>query len=203
MPEPLPALDLPPPDTAGAIPLEQLLARRRSVRSFTGATLDLAAVGQLLWAAQGVRDASGKRTSPSAGALYPLELYLVAGAIHGVPPGTYRYEPSAHRLVRLASGDRRAELAAAALDQAWLADAPALIVVAAVEERTRSKYRKRARRYVRIEVGHAAQNLALQAVSLGLGTVVVGAFRDADVRRVLELADPEQPVVILPVGEPG
>jgi SagB-type dehydrogenase family enzyme len=203
MPEPLPAVDLPPPDTVGATPLEQLLARRRSVRSFADTTLDLAAVGQLLWAAQGVRDASGMRTSPSAGALYPLELYLVAGAVHGLPAGTYHYEPDSHRLVHLASGDRRAAVAAAALDQAWLAEAPALIVVAAVEERTRSKYRTRARRYVRIEVGHAAQNLALQAAALGLGTVVVGAFRDADVREVLGLADPAQPVLILPVGEPA
>jgi len=120
-----------------------------------------------------------------------------------LPAGLYRYRPQGHALIRVAEGDKRAKLAAAALDQDWLADAPVTIAIAAVYERTARKYRQRAERYVHMEVGHAAQNVHLQAVALDLGTVVVGAFDDADVKRVLTLADNEQPLCLMPVGKPG
>ena len=119
-----------------------------------------------------------------------------------MPAGVYRYRPRQHDLVCLAEGDRRTKLAAAALDQDWLNDAPVTIAIAAVYERTARKYRQRAERYVHMEVGHAAQNVHLQAVALGLGTVVVGAFDDAAVKRVLNLADNEQPLCLLPLGKP-
>jgi SagB-type dehydrogenase family enzyme len=156
----------------------------------------------MLWAAQGIIDPEGKRTAPSAGALYPLEVFLVVGTAGDLPAGVYRYRPQAHELVCIAEGDRRAKLAAAALEQEWLAEAPVTIAFAAVYERTARKYRQRAERYVHMEVGHAAQNVHLQAAALDLGTVVVGAFDDAEVKQVLALADNEQPVCLMPVGKP-
>jgi SagB-type dehydrogenase family enzyme len=193
-------IQLPAPARSGGPPLEELLERRRSVRDFAARPLTLAAAAQLAWAAQGVTHRDGLRTAPSAGALYPLELYIVAGAVEGLEPGIYRYLPAGHRLARVAAGDRRQPLSAAALGQAWVADAPAIFVLAAVYERTTGKYAGRGRRYVHMEAGHAAQNLFLQAGALGLSTVVVGAFDDPAVASVLHLPHGVTPLGILPVG---
>jgi SagB-type dehydrogenase family enzyme len=193
---------LPPPRTEGAHSVEALLARRRSVRDFGATPLNLEQVGQLAWAAQGITDTRGLRAAPSAGALYPLELYLVAGRVEGLEPGVYLYRPRGHLLEQTTEGDRRTQLATAALGQAWLAEAPAVFVIAAICERTAVKYGARAPRYVQIEVGHAAQNLFLQATALGLGTVVVGAFRDEQVARVLALPPPTKPIALMPLGTP-
>ena len=182
--------------------MEAALGRRRSVREFKREALTLSEVSQLLWAAQGTIDAEGRRTVPSAGALYPLEVLLVAGKESALPAGVYRYLPQDHELVRVAEGDIRTKLAAAALEQDWLSDAPVTIVVTAVYARTARRYKQRAERYVHMEVGHAAQNVHLQAVALDLGTVVVGAFDDAQVKRVLGLAGNEDPVCLMPVGKP-
>lgn len=195
-------VSLPKPTSAGSISIEETLARRQSVRSFANATLTLQDIGQLLWAAQGITRADGLRTAPSAGALYPLEIYLVAGRIATLPAGIYRYTPQRHQLLRTALGDRRTELASAALHQTWIADAPAVLVIAAVFPRTAVKYGERAERYVHIEAGHAAENVCLQAVALGLVTTVVGAFSDATVKRLLQ-ADEEEPLLLLPVGKAG
>lgn len=185
-------------------PLWRTLHERRSVRDFSARSLDLVQVATLLWAAQGVRGDEGRRTAPSAGALYPLELYLVAGSVIGLEPGLYRYRPGrAAKLVRVGRGDRRARLAAAALDQASVRSAPALVVLAADPGITARKYGDRARRYVWIEAGAAAENVYLQATALGLGTVLVGAFDDEAVRRVLELPDRLEPVALMPVGTPN
>jgi len=194
------AVELPAPDARGRMPLEATLDRRRSLRDFSGAALALADLGQLLWAAQGTTSGEGHRTAPSAGALYPLEVYVVAGRVEGLAAGCWRYETRAHRLVGIAEGDRRRPLAAAALGQDWLARAPAVIVLAGVEERTAFKYGDRAPRYVHIEAGAAAQNVALQAEARGLGTVVVGAFDDARVAELAGLRTGERPLALLPVG---
>ena len=167
-----------------------------------GGALTLAEISQLLWSAQGITDPEGRRTAPSAGALYPLEVFLVAGGQDELPAGVYRYRPQGHDLIPVVQGDQRAKLAAAALEQDWLNDAPATIGIAAVYERTARKYKQRAERYVLMEVGHAAQNVHLQAVALDLGTVVVGAFDDAEVKRVLTLAVNEEPLCLMPVGKP-
>jgi SagB-type dehydrogenase family enzyme len=194
---------LPAPRVDGAVALERTLAQRRSLRSFAPRALALADAGQLLWAAQGVSDAAqGRRTAPSAGATYPLVLYLVAGRVDGLPAGVHRYEPPAHRLAAVAGGDPRAEIATAARDQRWLADAPALVVIAAQPQRTAARYGARADRYVAIEAGAAAQNLLLQAVALGLGGTLVGAFDDAALRRAVPLDDGEQVLAIVAVGRP-
>ena len=196
------AVQLPEPRQEGAISVEQALARRRSVRDFRATPLPLASVGQLLWAAQGITNPRGDRTAPSAGALHPLEVYLVAGAVTGLEPGVYRYEPGRHQLLRVAVGDVRRDLARAALEQDWVADAPGILVLAGVYERSARKYGQRAPRYVHMEVGHAAQNVYLQAVALDLGTVVVGAFRDRQLARVLALPAEVQPLGVMPVGKP-
>ena len=191
---------LPEPVLDGQVSVEAALAGRRSVREYAAAPLSLAEAGQLLWAAQGVTR-GGRRTAPSAGALRPLEVYLLAGSVDGLAPGLYRYRPPGHELVMLRDEDLRAALAAAALGQEQVEDAPAVIVIAAVVERTAVKYGQRALRYVHMEVGAAAENVYLQAEALGLGTVFVGAFSDARVGQVLGLASAEQPFSILPVGK--
>jgi SagB-type dehydrogenase family enzyme len=194
---------LAPPRRDGEVPLERLLSARRSIRELARGTLTLAAVGQLLWAAQGVNRGTGFRTAPSAGALYPLEVLLVVGEVGGLDRGVYRYHPAGHALAKAGDGDRRAALAGAALGQGWIAEAATLLVLAAVYRRTAGKYGSRAERYVHIEVGHAAQNVYLQALALGLGTTEVGAFDDRAVKDVLGLGEGEDPLAIMPVGRPA
>jgi SagB-type dehydrogenase family enzyme len=194
---------LPKPVTAGSASVEEILRKRRSVREFQPSSLPLASVGQLLWAAQGVTSPGGERAAPSAGALYPLEILLVAGSVDGLAPGVYRYRSQDHGLRSYLGGDRRRELAAAALEQSAVEDAPAALAIAAVYARTARKYGTRAERYVHVEVGHAAQNVYLQAQALGLGTVIIGAFDDDAVARVLELDPAEAPLALLPVGVPS
>jgi SagB-type dehydrogenase family enzyme len=195
-------IELPPPGFEGKMTLEAALNERRSVRSYRKGPLPLAAVSQLLWAAQGVTDDDGNRTTPSSGGTFPLALYLVAGDVDGLPAGLYRYEPSTHMLSRVADTDLRRPLAAGALDQAWVAEAPASLVLAADYDRTSERYGDRGVRYVDMEAGHAAQNVHLQAVALGLGSVPVGAFNDRTVQEVLDLPENEEPLYILPVGRP-
>jgi SagB-type dehydrogenase family enzyme len=189
-------VELPDPDTQGGGSLAEAMATRRSVRAYSTEPLSLAEIGQLLWAAQGITSDVGQRTAPSAGGTYPLEAYLVTA------DGVFRYLPHEHHLERLAQGDQRPELSQAALSQAWVEEAAAVFVLAAVYERTEQRYGDRAQRYVEIEVGHAAQNLLLQATALGLGAVPVGAFHDDEVMQVLELPCDHRPLYVIPVGHP-
>ena len=193
---------LPEPQVEGLLSVEAALARRRSVRSYTSEPLTLEAVGQLLWSAQGVTHPLGYRTAPSAGALYPLELYVVARRVEGLAPGVYRYRPGRHTLRLRSEGDRSAELARAALRQDAVRDAAAVLVFAAVESRTASKYGPHAMRYILIETGHAAQNVLLQVQALNLAAVVIGAFHDDDVKALLDVPDRERVLYLLPVGHP-
>lgn len=192
---------LPQPNPAGRLSFEECLARRRSKRQLTiNKPVTIQAVGQLLWAAQGVTSADGKRTAPSAGALYPLEIYLVAGDVRGVDPGVYKYRPEHHWLRLHICGDLRAKLTSTALQQHALMDGAATVVIAADYGRTSTKYGSRGDRYVHMEVGHVAQNIYLQAQSLALGTVMIGSFDDEALRGVMELPDNEAPLALLPVG---
>jgi SagB-type dehydrogenase family enzyme len=193
-------IKLPKPKSEGRLSVEKALAARRSVREYRSGQLALADVAQILWAAQGITHGSGLRTAPSAGALYPLEVYLVAGDVAGLRSGVYRYDPRAHRLLASAEGDKRAALSRAALAQDFIAEAAAVLVFCGVYERTNGKYGERGVRYVHMEAGHAAQNVYLQAVSLGLATVVVGAFEDARVRRVVGASGGEAPLYVMPIG---
>ena len=188
--------DLPQPRLQGEQSLEDTLARRRSVREFTEEPLTGAAISQLLWAAQGFTDRAGLRTAPSAGALYPLELYVATAS------GLHHYAPTTHQLSRRDERDLRSAIQAAALGQAAVGDAPAVFVMTAVYARTRGKYGARAERYAHMEAGHAAQNLLLQAVALELGGVPVGAFDDEQLSKILGLPDNEDPLYLIPIGHP-
>ena len=190
---------LPEPDTRGDMSVEQAIDQRRSLRDFSG-SLSLADISQLLWAAQGVTDPAGYRAAPSAGALYPLEVYLLAANVDGLPAGVYRYHPAGHKLKQHGTSDLRAELADAARGQFYLASAPAVLVFTGVYQRTMQKYGERGRRYVHMDVGHAAENVYLQAQARDLGTVIMGAFDDARVQQVLALPDDHEPLALMPVG---
>lgn len=181
--------------------VEQALLKRRSVREFRDAPLALDDLGQLLWAAQGITLRSGFRTAPSAGALYPLEVYVVAGKVEELPSGLYHYIAHGHVLRRIADWDKRHALSRAAYDQPSIAEAPATLALCAVYERVTGKYGERGLRYVHMEAGHAAQNVCLQAVSLQLGTVVLGSFDDRSVKGVLNLPGRETPLYLMPVGK--
>jgi len=189
---------LPPPSRDGGMSVEEALTKRRSVRRFADRALTQAQIGQLAWAAQGITETTrGLRTAPSAGALYPLKLYLLTAE------GVFRYSPEGHGLVTLAKGDMRQRLSTAALGQRSVASAALDFVITGVYQRTRAKYGERAELYVHLEAGHVAQNIHLQAVALGLGSVPVGAFREAEVSRVLGLGEDESPLYVIPVGYPA
>lgn len=188
---------LPPPMTDGGMPLARTLARRRSVREFDADPLTADQIGQILWAAQGITHDGGHRTVPSAGALYPLETYVVT------PDGVFHYEPVPHLLERLREGDLRRPLFQVTREQEAVLQAPAVFLLAAVYGRTERRYgRGRTPRYVHMEAGHAAQNILLQAVALGLGGVPIGAFDDEAVGPVLGLPAGEAPIYLVPVGRP-
>ena len=190
-------MKLPPPKTKGEASLEETLERRRSIRSFLPKALTWEQISQLLWAAQGITEKEeGFRTAPSAGALYPLEIYLVT------KEGVYHYKPEGHELEQTLARDVRRELCRAALSQEWIEEAPANIVIAAVYPRMERRYRERSSRYVHIEVGHVAQNIHLQAVAMGLGSVPIGAFYDDQMHRVLSLPKDHQPLYTIPIGYP-
>ncbi len=190
---------LPSPEFKETIALKTALKRRRSVRQFDVTRLSPAHISRILWAMQGITGKRGARllrAAPSAGATYPLEIYLID------EKGVFSYDPVSHVLRRIKGGDIRNELSRAALGQPCIAGAPVTFVIAAVMERTERRYGQRAERYVYIEVGHAAQNAHLAAVALGLGSVPIGAFRDNAVAELLELPDNHQPVYLIPVGYP-
>ncbi len=195
-------ITLPKPRLHGQKSLEDLLKIRRSLREFDQARpLKLNEVSQLLWAAQGITDLRGLRTAPSAGALYPLEVHVVVGAVRGLDLGVYRYQVRGHRLAQTQSRDRLEALARAALGQSWVAQAAIVLVISAIYERTTHKYGQRGARYVYMEVGHVSQNLFLQALSLDLKTVVVGAFDDVTVKNALKMDPDEHPLCIMPIGK--
>jgi len=193
-------IKLPEPSYTGNTSVETALSQRRSIRDYSCENLTLDEISQLLWAAQGITSPWGGRTAPSAGALYPLELYAVVGDVEGIDKGVYKYSREEHELEKVKDGDIRAELADAAVGQECVRDAAIDIVFTAVYERTTRKYGERGIRYVHIEAGHAAQNVYLQAVSLDLGTVVIGAFIDDRVKELVNAGEEERTLYIIPVG---
>lgn len=193
-------IQLPRPRLKSGYSFEKVLGERRSVREYSSEELTLANVSQLLWSAQGVTHPEGWRTTPSAGAAFPLELYLAAGKVNGLAQGLYRYRAAQHKLIQIGNKDLRADLAGAAPGQEWMKGSAIIIVIAAVYDRATRKYGQRGIRYAHMEVGHAAQNVYLQAASLNLGTTLVGAFDDKRVKEVLKLPPDEQPLGLMPVG---
>ena len=199
-------IKLPPPLLKGKTSLEEAIAKRRSVRRYKPEPLTLSQVSQILWSAQGITEAGKLRSAPSAGATYPLEIFVVIGkqslTNEELPAGIYHYEMNSHSLRLHLQGDFRLDLARAALDQGFIASAPADIVICALYQRTCYTCGKRGERYVHMEVGHVGENIHLQAVALGLATVEVGAFHDEEVRKVLAVEKEIKPLYIMPVGKP-
>jgi SagB-type dehydrogenase family enzyme len=188
---------LPDPKLKGSISLEEALKIRRSIRDFSEKDLTLEDISQILWAAQGITEESlGFRTAPSAGALYPLELFVVKS------DGLFHYVAEEHKLEKLSSQDLRQKLMKASLFQESISTAPIDIVITAIYERTTAKYGERGIRYVHIEAGHACQNILLQAAALQLGAVPIGAFSDDEVQKVLNLPAAYKPLYVIPVGHP-
>ncbi|HOS98321.1 MAG TPA: SagB/ThcOx family dehydrogenase [Deltaproteobacteria bacterium] len=196
-------MKLPKPRLDGSLSVEKAISVRRTVRSFSPKTLTLEQLSQILWSAQGITDPRGfKRASPSAGALYPLELFAVVGhdGVVDLGAGIYHHEPREHAMSLVAEGDHREELARASLSQFWMAKAPLSIVICAEYHRITGKYGTRGERYAVIESGHMAQNIFLQSLALGLEAAVVGAFTNAEVRRVIRARTGIDPLLVMPVG---
>lgn len=193
-------VQLPEPEYDGKVSVERALRERRTVRSYKDEPLTLSEISQLLWAAQGITEKDkGLRTAPSAGAMYPLEVYLVVGNVEGVGQGAYKYSPHEHQLTRTKDGDARAEFGAA-LGQNGAGEAGAVIVFFGVYERATVKFGEIGIRYVHMEVGHAAQNVYLQAAAMNLGTGVIGGFPESRIKKILNVPEEEQLLYIMPVG---
>jgi len=193
-----------PDPSQGNLTLEEAIDRRRSIRDYSGRPLPIASVSRLLHASSGITGEGGDphlRSAPSAGALYPIETYVVAYRVEGIPSGIYHYRPSGHRLELIREGDFRDEFIAAGLHQDMAGRCNLLYILTAVFRRATWKYGERGYRYAYIEAGAMSQNIYLQATSLGLGSVVMGAFFDD---RVLDLIGvdgrKEAPILLQAVG---
>jgi SagB-type dehydrogenase family enzyme len=194
-------IKLPKPKYNSDVSLEESLVKRRSIRNYTGEQLTIEEISQLLWAAQGTTSDRGFRTAPSAGALYPLEVYVIVGDVQDMAIGIYLYKPKKHEVVMIADKDVRQQLAGAALGQSCVKNAAIDIVFTAVYQRITRKYGNRGIKYVHMEIGHAAQNVCLQAAAMDLGVVTIGAFNDREVSKILNLPKDEEPLYIIPVGK--
>ena len=184
------------------VSIEKTLLTRRSIRSFDNKSIARAHIAQLLWAAQGITSPKGFRTSPSAGALYPLEIFLVAGFVEQLDPGVFRYDPRNHEMNKTRNGDARAGLCRAAYGQRCVLHAPISFAICAIYQRATKKYGERGIRYTHMEAGHVAQNICLQAAALGMGTVPIGSFGDDGVKTILNAKADEEPLYILSAGFP-
>ncbi len=194
-------IELPEPVEDGDMSLEKALTLRRSIRTYATDPLTLEQVSQLLWSAQGItQEERGFRTAPSAGATFPLEMFVVVNNVEELKKGVYHYHPHEHKLAFIRETDIGDELARAALSQSMVADGGAVFIFAAVFERTTDRYGERGRRYVYNEIGHASQNLHLQSAALELGTVVIGAYRDEEVESILQLGEEYDVLYLMPVG---
>lgn len=191
---------LPKPDLTGKVTLEQAIAQRRSVREYAPGAITLAEVSQLMWAAQGITGPDGKRATPSARAVYPLQVWLVADDVTGLPAGIYRYEPSGHALALVLAGPQRDALAAAARQQEPLQRAAAVVAVIGDSALAVTKFRGNAERWLGMEAGFIVQDVYLECTALGLGTVMVGGFEESAVRRALGVPPGWEALALMPVG---
>ena len=194
-------ITLPAAKSDDKFPLTKAIKSRRSIRKYKNEALSLEQLSQLLWAAQGITSKNGLRTAPSAGALYPIEIYVVVGKVKELETGIYKYDCKSHTLSLIEIGDKRQELSSASLGQDPVANGMIDIVICGVFKRTSAKYGARAKRYVFMEAGHVAQNIYLMGTSLGLGTVVIGAFDDVSVKKVIKARPEELPLYVMPVGK--
>ncbi len=194
-------IELPEIITDGSMSLEKAISLRRSVRTYRDAPLALSDLGQLLWSAQGITNERGFRTAPSAGATFPLEMYVVVNNVEGLTKGIYHYHPDDHTIEFVREEDVAEPLFRACLSQSMIIDGGAVLVFAAIYERTTARYGDRGERYVLNEIGHASQNVHLQAAALDLGTVVIGAYRDDEVEEILQLGEEVRVLYLMPAGK--
>jgi SagB-type dehydrogenase family enzyme len=196
-------MKLPSPTWEGTVSVEQAIRHRRTIRTFSPRALNLAQLSQLLWAASGITEYQGfKRAAPSAGALYPMDVYVVVGdrCVATVEGGVYHYDPRGHQVSRVVQGDLRSLVAKVSLSQVWMARAPITMVITAEYNRTSAKYGKRGIRYGMIEAGHIGQNIFLQAQALGLAAGIVGAFQDSKIIDAMKINAAHEPLLLMPVG---
>ena len=190
-------IQLPEPVLNSKVSVEQAIFQRRSVRSYAEEELTLNDVSQILWSAQGITEKNrGYRAAPSAGAIFPLEVYIASGNIEGLDKAVYRYDPKSHSLQKVFDGDILEKLSG----QGRMKTCACALVITGVYERMEPRYKDRTQRYVHMEAGHAAQNVHLQVISLDLGTVLIGAFIDGQVKQLLRLPENEHPLYIMPIG---
>jgi SagB-type dehydrogenase family enzyme len=203
-------IQLPQPKLESKTSIEKALFNRRSIRSYLNKPLTLFEISQILWAAQGITSEDGKRTTPSAGATFPIELYLNVSNIESLTEGIYQYKPNQHALEKLFDNEQKSAIASAALNQSFIEQAAAIIIITAIFERTTNSYGKRGIQYIHQEAGSVAQNIHLQAVSLNIGTVMVGAFHDEKIKRLLipylqdhndNFSANEIPLLLMPLGK--
>jgi len=201
-----PKIKLEAPQDQGGMSLWEAIKRRRSIRSFRDESMKKSELSQLLWASQGITKKSmgyELRSTPSAGALYPVETYLIILGVEGIQPGVYHYDVKNHELEELRTGDFGSQIAKASLDQDFVAEAAVVFIWTAIFERSKWKYGERAYRYVYLDAGHIAQNLALAAISLGMGTCQVAALYDDEVNRIIDVDGVEESVLYMTVvGRP-
>jgi SagB-type dehydrogenase family enzyme len=189
------AIKLPPPRLDGSVSVEKALSERRTVRTYKEGPLSLADVSQLVWAAQGITEPGrGLRTAPSPQAVYLLDTYVISGNVTDLPMGMYKYEPKEHSLIRISEADKKADLFKA-VGQAPIKNAPVLIVFTGISEKSKRPG------WMYLEAGAASENIHLQAIAIGLGTVTIAGFKDEDVRKALGLGPDRQPIYIMPVGK--
>jgi len=196
-------MQLPDPKADGDVSLEMTIHQRRTVRSFHGTALTLTQLSQLLWAAQGITEPEGfKRAAPSAGALYPMDIYGAVGGdcIERLNPGVYLYKSATHSFSLIQEGDVRRDIAMASLGQMWMSYAPITFVITAEYSRIMGKYGQRGVRYAMIEAGHIGQNIFLQSLALGLEAGIVGAFEDQKIIQVMGIKSTHEPLLLMPVG---
>ena len=201
-------IKLPKPRFTGKVPLETAIMKKKSVRGFGGSAISMDDLTQLLWAANGnvPADAISSATTkvfPSAGGIYPLEIFAVTGAesVTGLPAGVFQYKPETNSILMINPGDHRSLLGRAALGQMWISSAPVIIVVGANFNRMTARYGNRGLNYVFMESGASTQNIYLQAEALGLKVGSVGAFQDSQVTAVLKLPADVNPLMLIPVGK--
>lgn len=194
------AIELPPARRAGTKSLEETLGARRSCRNFDPEPLPLECTAQLLWAAQGVTGLGGLRTAPSPAAVYGVRTYLVALDVLTLRDGVYAYEPDGHALSPRKAGDLRSKLKKACCDQEEVDSAAAAFVLTAVMPRLNREFGERGMRLALLECGHIAQNICLQATALALGALTYGKTDDAELKRVLDLPETEEPAYVILAG---
>lgn len=199
-------IELPPVVAPREAQLDEVLRERGSVRDFSSGLVSAGQLSYLLWASAGIRTReSGHefRTAPSAGALYPIETYIVTNNVADIESGLYHYSVRKHSLELLKQGALGANIAAAAMDQEMCADAAVVFAWTAIFARSSWKYKQRAYRYVYLDAGHIAQNLALASVALGLGSCQVGALYDEEVDAILGVDGKEESIIYMSaVGHP-